>query len=167
MVNPHRRLMLLAGLATSLLLAGCAQSSKLQSRAGPTAKVWHGRLAMRVESNPVQSFTAGMELTGDPQAGELVLSTPLGTTLLAVSWLPGQATLQRNGRTHQFDSIQALMQEALGADLPMTALFAWLAGDNAVVAGWQADLSQLHSGRLSARRNEPAPVAELRLMLEP
>lgn len=167
MVSPHRRWALHASMATIVLMAGCALPGKLQSRSSPTTKTWHGRLAMRVESNPVQSFSAGLELTGDALAGELVLSSPLGTTLLAVSWLPGQATLQRDGRSRQFDSMHALMLEALGADLPMTALFAWLAGDNAVVAGWQADLSQLSSGRLSARRTEPGPVAELRLMLEP
>ena len=166
MVSQRRRLTLRAGLAAVSLLAGCAQTGRLQSR-NPTAKTWHGRLAMRVESNPVQSFTAGLELAGDAQAGELILSSPLGTTLLAVSWLPGRATLQRDGQSRQFDSVSALMQEALGADLPLSALFAWLAGDNAVVAGWQADLSQLGSGRLSARRSVPEPVAELRLMLEP
>ncbi len=167
MVSHHRRLTLLAGLAAVSLLGGCAQTGKLQSRHNPTAKTWHGRMAMRVESNPVQSFTAGLELAGDAQAGELILSSPLGTTLLAVSWLPGQATLQRDGQLRHFDSVSALMREALGADLPLSALFAWLSGDNAVVAGWQADLSQLSSGRLSARRSEPEPVAELRLMLEP
>lgn len=168
MVSLHRRLTLLAaGLTAISLLGGCTQAGRLQTRNNPTARTWQGRMAMRVESNPVQSFTAGLELTGDAQAGELILSGPLGTTLLAVVWLPGQATLQRNGQTRQFDSVSALMQEALGADLPLSALFAWLSGDNAVVAGWQADLSQLGSGRLSARRNEPEPVAELRLMLEP
>jgi outer membrane lipoprotein LolB len=167
MVSPQRRLALHAGVAAAVLLAGCALPGKLQSRSGLAAKVWHGRLAMRVESNPVQSFSATLELTGDARVGELILSSPLGTTLLAVSWLPGQATLQRDGHTRQFDSMHALMLEALGADLPMTALFAWLAGDNAVVAGWRADLSQLSTGRLSARRTEPGPVAELRLMLEP
>ncbi|MDP2368635.1 lipoprotein insertase outer membrane protein LolB [Rhodoferax sp.] len=163
----HRRgAVLLAALSAVLLSAGCAQPSRLTAHDGQSTKSWHGRLAMRVESNPVQSFSAGLELSGDAQVGELILSSPLGTTLLAVSWRPGQATLQRDGQSRQFESMSALMQEALGADLPMTALFAWLAGDNAVVAGWQADLSQLGSGRLSARRSEPGPVAELRLMLE-
>jgi len=33
-------------------------------------------------------------------------------------------------------------------------------------AGWSADLSQLESGRLTARRTQPLPAAELRLILE-
>jgi outer membrane lipoprotein LolB len=53
--------------------------------------------------------------------------------------------------------MSTLTQEALGADLPMNALFAWLAGDNARIAGWQADLSGLGDGRLAARRSEPRP----------
>jgi outer membrane lipoprotein LolB len=36
-----------------------------------------------------------------------------------------------------------------------------------VVAGWHADLSQLPEGRLLARRTNPGPAAELRLILEP
>lgn len=167
MVMRRRSVALLAGWAAVLLSAGCAQLERSWTPEARSAKSWHGRLAMRIESNPVQSFSAGLELSGDARAGELVLSSPLGMTLLTVAWRPGEATLQRDGRSRRFESMPELMREALGADLPMTALFAWLAGDNAVVAGWQADLSQLDRGRLSARRSEPAPAAELRLMLEP
>lgn len=164
----HRRsAVLLAALSAVLLSGGCAQPGRLPMHDGQSTKSWQGRLTMRVESNPVQSFSAGLELSGDAQVGELILSSPLGTTLLAVSWHPGQATLQRDGQSRRFESMSALMQEALGADLPMTALFAWLAGDPAVAAGWQADLSQLGRGHLTARRHEPGPVAELRLLLEP
>lgn len=163
----RRRRALLASLATVLMITACAQSERLQMRNGQIAKTWHGRLGLRVESSPVQSFSATLDLSGDAQAGDLVLSSPLGTTLLALSWRPGRAMLQRDGQSREYDSVSELMQDALGTDLPMTALFAWLAGDNAVVAGWQADLSQLSDGRLSARRSEPAPVVELRLMLEP
>lgn len=115
----------------------------------------------------MQSLSAAFELSGNAQAGELTLFTPLGTTAAALSWSPQGSTLRSNTEIRQFDSLGALMQQTLGAELPVDALFAWLAGDAVVVAGWQADLSQRRSGRIGARRDTPLPVAELRLMLEP
>jgi outer membrane lipoprotein LolB len=34
------------------------------------------------------------------------------------------------------------------------------------VAGWNADLSRFSEGRIAARRVEPAPQADLRLVLD-
>jgi outer membrane lipoprotein LolB len=120
-----------------------------------------------VEAQPVQSFSAAFELSGNAQAGALTLFTPLGTTAAALSWTPQASTLRSNTETRQFDSLGALMQQTLGAELPVAALFAWLAGDAVAVAGWQADLSQRGNGRIGARRDAPLPAAELRLVLEP
>jgi outer membrane lipoprotein LolB len=74
--------------------------------------------------------------------------------------------MRTNGDIRSFASLDALIQQAVGAEIPVAALFAWLAGDNMSVAGWSADLSQLANGRVTARRTEPAPVTELRLVLE-
>lgn len=166
-VMSHSKWALLTALTMVLMLAACAQTEGLQARGGAPTKNWHGRLGLRVESNPVQSLSATLDLSGDAQAGDLLLSGPLGTALLALSWRPGRATMQRNGQSREYDSVSALMQDALGADLPLTALFAWLDGKEAAVEGWHVDLSQLSTGRLSARRTGPAPAVDLRLMLEP
>jgi outer membrane lipoprotein LolB len=40
-----------------------------------------GRLSVRVESDPPRSVAAAFELRGSPQAGELDLSTPLGSLM--------------------------------------------------------------------------------------
>ena len=120
-----------------------------------------------METQPVQSFTANFELIGNAQTGALTLFTPLGTTAAALNWSPQASTLRSNAETRQFDSLGALMQQTLGAELPVAALFAWLAGDAVAAAGWQADLSQRASGHIGARRDTPLPVAELRLVLEP
>ena len=65
-----------------------------------------------------------------------------------------------------FESLDALIRQAVGTEIPVVALFAWLAGDNMVIAGWSADLSHHADGRIMARRTQPAPLAELRLVLE-
>lgn len=132
--------------------------------------MWRGRLAVRVEADfppsQSQSFSAAFELTGTPLAGELTLYTPLGTTAAALTWSTQTAVMRSNGNIRTFESLDALIKHALGTDIPVTALFAWLAGDNVQAAGWRADLTQHADGRITARRTDPTPVAELRLVLE-
>lgn len=128
---------------------------------------WSGRLALQVEGDARQSFSAGFELRGRPEAGELLLSTPLGGTAAAISWTPTGATLRANGQVQQFGSLDALVAQATGSPIPIAALFDWLAGIETPVPGWKADLSQLPQGRIQARRLEPPPPAELRVVLDP
>ncbi len=149
-----------------LLLAGCAQTPPAVR--GPAPDYWRGRLALRVESSPeTGSFFANFELSGTAEAGELLLASPLGTTLAQLHWSPQVALLRNNGQTRAFDSLDALAIEATGTAIPIAALFAWLQGRPAVADGWQVDLAGLETGRLLARRQLPAPAAELRLILEP
>jgi outer membrane lipoprotein LolB len=134
---------------------------------GTELSPWRGRLAIRVESEPVQVFSAAFELSGSAPAGALTLFTPLGTTAAALSWTPEGSTLRSNAEVRQFANLGALMRQTLGAELPITALFAWLAGDTAASAGWQVDLSQRPNGRITVRRQLPLPMAELRVVLDP
>jgi outer membrane lipoprotein LolB len=150
-----------------LFVAGCAQQQAMLRPGDQEVHFWHGRLALRFDSPDQPSFFASFELSGHEQAGELNLSGPMGNTVASLRWTPHAATLQSNGETRQFESLEALATEATGTSIPITALFQWLHGQNAVVAGWHADLSQLPEGRLLARRTNPGPAAELRLILEP
>jgi outer membrane lipoprotein LolB len=147
-----------------LVLAGCATPQR--SAAPPGVQVWTGRLALSVEGQASQSFSAGFELKGEPQNGELSLFNPLGGTVAVLAWSPGNASLRTNGQTRQFTSLEALAQEATGAPLPVTALFDWLEGKPTAIAGWEADVSQVKEGRLRARRTSPPPTADLRVAFE-
>ncbi|MFT3718026.1 outer membrane lipoprotein LolB [Pseudorhodoferax sp.] len=156
----HARRALL--LAAALGLAGCAALP-------PPADyplLWAGRLALQIASDPPQSFNAAFELRGAPQAGELRLYSPLGSTLAELRWAAGRAELLARGELRLYDSIDALTEDATGTSLPLAALFAWLDGRPADVPGWQADLSRIADGRLSARRDMPLPPAELRVVLQ-
>ena len=73
--------------------------------------------------------------------------------------------MHMNGDARHFDSLDGLIKQAVGTEIPVEALFAWLAGQNMKAAGWEADLTQHTSGRITARRMHP-PSAELRLILE-
>ena len=150
-----------------LFVAGCAQQPLAKVPGSPEAAAWRGRLALRIDSPEQPSFYASFELTGHARAGELLLSSPLGNVVASLRWTPQAAFLRNNGETRQFDSLDALATEATGTAIPIAALFQWLDGQPAASAGWQADLSELAQGRLTARRTHPGPVAELRLILEP
>jgi outer membrane lipoprotein LolB len=153
-------------LALGLLLAGCATPQR-QAPTDPQTPLWTGRLALTVEDNQSQSFSAGFELQGRAEAGQLTLFNPLGGTLAVLAWTPGGATLSAVGDpVRRFASVEALALEATGAPLPITALFDWLRGVDTAVAGWQADVSQLAQGRLRAKRSSPPPAAELRVALD-
>ena len=151
---------------TMLLVAGCAQPARAPQADDVSMGVWRGRLAVQVEDNPSQSFSAGFELKGRPEAGELMLYNPFGGTVAALSWAPGSATLRSASEVRQFESIDALVTGATGTAIPVASLFDWLSGNNTAVNGWEADLSQLAQGRLHARRAAPRPVADLRVALD-
>ena len=161
----HAVRVLAFGLA--LGLAGCAQPVRTSAPVGPTASSWSGRLALQVEDNSTQPVSAGFELRGNAEAGEMTLLNPLGGTLAALVWAPGTATLRSSsGPARQFESLEALAAHVTGTPIPVAALFDWLAGIDTPVPGWQADLSQLSQGRVRARRLQPLPVADLRLALD-
>jgi outer membrane lipoprotein LolB len=151
-------------LTCALALAGCAVPPR--TPAAPGVQVWTGRLALNVDGQAAQSFSAGFELKGAPEDGELSLFNPLGGTIALLSWTPGTATLRANGSTRQFPSLEALAQEATGAPLPVAALFDWLGGKPTAISGWQADVSQVAEGRLRARRTDPPPPADLRVLFD-
>lgn len=156
----------LLALGSALLLAACAQTPQRVSAPAALRTSWSGRLSLRVDSDPVQSMSAGFDLRGSARNGELALYTPLGSTLARLVWTPGEAELQWNGQRRNFGSIEALTQEATGTALPIAGLFRWLSGDPAQVPGWSADLTNLDDGRISARRTSPEPTVEMRLVFE-
>jgi outer membrane lipoprotein LolB len=155
-------------LLAAALAAGCASPPAKAPDITPAADggPWSGRLALQVEDNQSQSFSAGFQLKGNAAKGELTLFNPLGGTLAVLAWAPGSATLRSNGRDQEFPSVEALVAQATGSAIPVAALFDWLRGTNTPVPGWQADLSQLDRGRLRAQRLQPPPPADLRVVLD-
>lgn len=157
-------------LFTTFFIAGCASPTRANNSDHPETSPWHGRLAVRVEAdssyNSAQSFSAEFELNGTALSGELTLYTPLGNIAAVLSWSPQTAVLRANGNVRYFDSLDNLIKQTVGTEVPVAALFAWLSGDNLIVDGWHADLSQQASGKITAHRSEPRPQAEIRLVLD-
>ena len=168
---PSRRQWLIAGVGTVAgLLAGCATPSR---PGGATASnFWSGRMALQLEDtasiaaqNP-QSFSASFELQGSPQEGSLQLFTPLGSSVALIRWQPGAAELLQGNDRRTSPSLNTLVRDTLGTDIPVPALFAWLQGQPQSIEGWSVDLAGFAEGRIAAVRHTPAPQARLRLILD-
>jgi outer membrane lipoprotein LolB len=155
---------LVAGALLLAALAGCATPPRTE--AAPGEQVFSGRLALALAGNQPQAFSAGFELKGAPQAGELTLFSPLGGVLGVMAWGPGTATLRTSDGVRQFPSLEALSSEVTGAEIPVAALFDWLSGRATAVPGWQADVSEVATGRLRAQRADPPPPADLRIVFD-
>lgn len=147
-------------------IAGCAHPAKQKDLNDAKIEVWTGRLSLQIQSEPVQFFSAGFELKGQAEKGELTLTSPLGNVLGRMRWSQGQAELESGGEVKRFASLNSLLEETTGAALPLAALFDWLEGKNTVLNGWTADLSQHSQGRIAAKRADPAPQADLRIILD-
>lgn len=153
-------------LVAALFVGGCASIGGDSKTFDTERTSWSGRMGLNIASEPPQSFSAGFSLSGNAQTGELSLTSPLGSTLAVMRWQPGIATLSQGDKDQHYGSLDELVTQAIGAPIPVRAMFAWLRGENAAVAGWHADLSRLDSGRLIAQRLQPLPTAELRLVLD-
>ena len=152
------------------MLAACAHKISATGQSDAISKalldVWTGRISLKVQSDPPQAFFAAFELNGRPDFGDLTLISPLGSILGIMRWTPTEATLEQNGSTKRFASTDDLLTQTTGAAVPVSALFDWLGGKNTPAPGWVPDLSQQANGRITAQRTDPAPPANLRIVLD-
>ncbi len=173
--------------ALALSLGACAMHPP------PLAGAVHsGKLAVRSDASDAQaahSVSGQFELSGSPSSGQLVLTSPIGTTVARARWShpagaqgePSDIELEADGRTSHFDSLDEMMQQALGDKLPLAAMFDWLAGRPWPAApaaraadgmsfeqlGWRVDLSQFASSQLiAAERPAPPPTLHVRVKLD-
>lgn len=154
-------------LVLAALAQGCALSKPVPSVGDAEASnTWVGRLSLWLDGNPPQVLNAGFELAGQAERGELLLTTPLGSTAAHIEWREGLAELRAGDRHERHASLSALTQSLAGTVLPVGALFEWLAGRQADADGWTADLTQHAAGRIEARRTLPGPSARLRLVFD-
>lgn len=153
------------GLMVAMAMGGCA--TPVSGPAMPGVRRWSGRFSLVVQSDPPQSWSASFELSGSADTGQLQLSSPLGNLLAQLRWSPAGAELQEGGRLTRYASLDDLATRQGEAPIPVAALFSWLEGRPAAASGWTADLSRHAESRIVARRRQPMPEAELRLIFEP
>jgi outer membrane lipoprotein LolB len=116
-------------------------------------------------------------LHGNALAGDLQLTTPLGSVVAQARWQPGNVELVTGEGTHRFADLDSVAQELLGQSLPLAALIEWLRGRPWPGApsiardggfdqlGWRIDLTRLAEGWVIAARDS-APALSVRARLE-
>ena len=176
-----------AVLASALLLQACV------SHPPPLpGHVYSGRLAVRSDAAPdlpARSVTGQFELSGNASSGQLILTSPIGTTVARARWsdpvgtqgIPSKIELEADGGTTHYATLEEMMQRAIGNQLPLPAMFDWLSGRPWPAApvqrgadgtsfdqlGWHVDLSQLAGNQLiDAQRPRPAPTLHVRVKLD-
>ena len=161
------------------VLSGC---SSLARQTAPTTGEGDlrlsGRLSVQVAGNSGRASggNAGFELVGSPAAGQLELSTPLGSLVARASWQAGEVRLQTPEQERRFEDLDALTRELLGEPIPVAALFDWLRGrpwpglgstptaEGFEQLGWRIDLARFSDGLIVATRAaEPAVVLRARI----
>lgn len=160
------RWLCLAGLVS---LSGCALfSSTPRQPALERMGHWQGRLSLKVLQEPPEQFSANFEINGRPEQGELVLYSPIGTTLAVAHWSPDSAELLQGQKVQTFVSVQAMTQQLTGNSLPLPELLAWLDQDGAALPGWDLKSENTpNSRRVFAKRTSPRPMLELTLVIDP
>jgi len=178
---PRRRLgASLLAVVVALLLPACASFAPLPPSSADDT--FSGRLAIRIEPNgsdAARAFSAAFDLRGNPGAGSLALSTPLGSTLAQARWGEGQVSLVTPQGQRQFTGLDELTREVLGESVPVEAWFDWLRGRPWPGApssepapagfeqlGWRVDLSRFAAGSVVASRLQPMPAVVVRIQLE-
>ena len=170
-------------LLAAVLITGCANVARTPVPALADGDLrLSGRLSVQVAGNAGKASggNAGFELIGNPAAGQLELSTPLGSLVALASWRDGAVRLQTPEDERHFDDLDALTRDLLGEPIPVAALFDWLSGkpwpQAAHVAsaqgfeqlGWTIDLARFSEGLLVAtRRAEPVVTLRARLDTPP
>jgi len=149
-----------------VFIAGCASPTRARDPNTEHSAHWQGRLSLKVDSTPVQAFSADFDLQGDAVVGSLSFFSPLGSTLARLQWGANGAQLQTTGEPQHFESLDALTRRTTGAVLPVASLFEWLKGSSPPTPGWDVDLSALPDGRLTAQRVEPETPAQLKIILD-
>jgi outer membrane lipoprotein LolB len=125
-----------------------------------------GRFSLVIDTEPVQSFTASFELAGGWPDGVLTIYNPLGMQMARVEWTPQGARLIQGSQIREAVSLESLIFQLTGTQLPAAALVDWLGGKPTPAEGWKVDVSEWHLRRLVLERIQPSPRTVLRIAFD-
>jgi len=157
-------------LATQPLVPSQASSTDSQTthpgQASQEKAFRAGRFSLVIDTEPVQSFTASFELAGGWPDGVLTIYNPLGMQMARVEWTPQAARLIQGSQIREAVSLESLIFQLTGTQLPAAALVDWLGGKPTPAEGWKVDVSEWHLRRLVLERIQPSPRTVLRIAFD-
>ena len=125
-----------------------------------------GRFALQIDTEPPQSFITSFDITGGWPEGTLNIYNPLGMQMARLEWTAQSARLLQGRQVRESASLERLVFELTGTQLPTAAVIDWLAGKPTPAEGWNVDVSEWHLRRLGLERVQPAPRTVLRIAFE-
>jgi outer membrane lipoprotein LolB len=125
-----------------------------------------GRFALQIDTEPPQSFITSFDITGGWPEGTLNIYNPLGMQMARLEWTAQSARLLQGRQVRESASLERLVFELTGTQLPTSAVIDWLAGKPTPAEGWNVDVSEWHLRRLVLERVQPAPRTVLRIAFE-
>jgi len=170
-------------LLLAVLLSGCASLKHQEAEVREGDLRLSGKLSVQVDAEDgspdgrKRGGSGAFELIGGPVAGQLELSTPLGSLVARASWNKDQVLLKTPDGERSYADLDALTREMLGEPIPVAALFDWMRGRAWPDApstpldagfeqlGWRIDLTRFADGVLIATRTA-APTVVLRARIE-
>ena len=161
-------------LTAALLLSACVSRPAATptftppaAQADPIAHAFRaGRFAMQIDTQPPQSFFTSFDLTGGWPEGILNIYNPLGMQMARVEWTAQSARLVQGNQAREAASLESLIFQLTGTQLPTAALVDWLSGKPTPADVWNVDVSEWHLRRLVLERVQPAPRTVLRIAFE-
>lgn len=121
------------------------------TRDDQTAKgSWDGRFAVKViglTETQNQGGSGGFTLTQESLKDVLEIRNPMGGSIAKITIMPGEATLESDGKVVTAVDADTLLQNALGLPLPARGLSNWLRGE--VRAGSEASVDRNANGQVN------------------
>lgn len=153
-------------LVFTIFVAGCASRESAGNSFDLNSPSWSGRFALTTEGEDRHNTSASFNLRGNAERGELIIFSPIGSTVAVMNWTPERAVFESNGHTELHADLGALTQRLTGTRLPVAAFFSWFEGRAVEAEGWTVNLDKLGEGRISALRALPPPKASVRIVLD-
>lgn len=111
---------------------------------------WDGRFAVKIiglTEAQNQGGSGGFTLIQDALKDVLEIRNPMGGSIAKITIMPGEATLERDGKVVTEIDADSLVQNTLGLPLPARGLSNWLRGE--VRPGSEASIDRNAQGQVS------------------
>lgn len=116
----------------------------------PTNSSWDGRFAVKIigiTEAQNQGGSGGFSLTQEALKDILEIRNPVGGSIAKITIMPGEASLERDGKIVTAIDADTLVQNTLGLPLPARGLSNWLKGE--VRPGSEASVERNPHGQVS------------------